>query len=185
MRTIFASGLIGLSVFILQGGQIPLPKSPDLKNWKLVRSSNKKMDQEFLGYLWNLKSDLSAGLIPTNLEMVTPSHKLANRLLLVVRISVETGTAITPLLNRFIKQVKYQIELSQEIASELASTKSTVLVLALLPAFGVVLSGFIGINSINWLFQNPIGRIALTIGLILNVLGWLWINRIIKKALSN
>ena len=184
MKSILAAGFIGLSVFIFQGGQPPAFKMLKFKKFQILPRQNKKIDQEFLGYLWNLKSDLSAGVIPANLGITPPKHELAKRLGLVLRISEQTGTAVTPLLNRFIKQVKYQLELKQEIASELASTKATVLVLALLPLFGVLLTSFLGANSIAWLVQNSFGRIALGLAMILNFLGWKWVNRLIKNSLK-
>ena len=184
MKSILAAGFIGFAVFIFLGGQIPHFKLIRKKKFQISLRQNKQADQEFLGYLWNLKSDLSAGAIPANLQINPPSHEFARRLGLVLRISEQTGTSVTPLLNRFIKQVKYQIELKQEIASELASTKATVLVLALLPLFGVLLTSFLGANSVIWLMQNSFGRIALGFALILNLLGWVWVKRIIKNSLK-
>lgn len=190
MKTFFSAVFIGLSVFtaldgfIAHDGQPKLIKFPKLKRPLVNRTKSTQLDQEFLGFLWNLKSDLSAGTFSAGLGFVSPKHYLSDRMHLVLRLSSETGTPITPLLNRFIKQVKYQIELKQEIASELASTKATVLVLATLPLIGILLSFLIGINSMQWLFGTSLGRFALVIGAALNLFGWLWVNQIIKKALS-
>lgn len=183
MKSLISASLIGLAVFIFLGGKIKIGELSKIRFPKFTRLNRKQLDQEFLSFLWSLKSDLSTGIISSNLKIAPTNHFLTDRLHLVFRLSSETGTAITPLLNRFIRQVKYQIELKQEIASELASTKATVLVLATLPFLGVFLSTLIGANSILWLFSTPIGRISLFIGLLLNAIGWLWVNRIIKKAL--
>lgn len=185
MKALLTSLLFGLSLFIFQGGQLKTIQLFQRKLPKHRNRKNKNRDQEFLAYLWNLKSLLSTGFLPSNLAQNPPNHFLANRLAIVLRIGSDTGTALTPLLNRFIKQVKYQIELQQEVASELASTKATVFVLASLPIFGVILSIFIGANAITWLTQTSIGRYAFGFGVLLNVLGWLWVNRIIKNALSS
>ncbi len=183
MKSLASALLIGLSIYVSLGGQLRKVKISKINLPNFTRSNSKQQDQEFLGYLWSLKSDLSAGAIPSNLEVGLPKHFLSKRLKLVLELSSKTGTPITPLLNRFIRQVKNQIELKQEIASELASTKATVLVLATLPLLGVLLSTVIGTNSLRWLISTPVGRVSLFIGLLLNLIGGLWVNRIVKKAL--
>jgi hypothetical protein len=152
---------------------------------KINPRPNKRADQEFLAFLWSIKSQLSSGAIPANLTDSPPNHFLTEKFDLVLRIGSQTGTALTPLINRFIKQVKYQIELKQEIESELATTKATVLVLATLPLLGIFLSLLLGANSINWLLNSTLGRVSLGLGILLNLLGWLWVQRIVAKALVN
>ena len=98
-------------------------------------------------------------------------------------LNSQTGTSLTPTINRFIKQTKNQIELKQEINSELASTKATVVVLAGLPVIGIFLSSLLGANSLNWLFTTSGGRACLFLGALLNLLGIIWIKKIINRSL--
>lgn len=183
MKTLFASCLIGLAVFIYLGGSIPLPKFGKAKRKICGHFKSNKENQEFLEYLWFLKSELSTGVNIANVDLNVPDHRLANRVNLIFALAVQTGTAVTPSLNRFIKQAKNEIELKQEIESELASTKATVYILACLPIFGLALGNLLNGNSIGWLVGTSIGRIYLLLAIALNLLGILWINRLIKRSL--
>lgn len=183
MKTLFASCLIGLAVFIYLGGSIPLPKFAKTKRKFRGHFKSNKENQEFLEYLWFLKSELSTGVNIANVDLNVPDHRLANRVNLIFALAAETGTAITPSLNRFIRQAKNEIELKQEIESELASTKATVYVLACLPVFGMALGNLLNGNSIGWLIGSSIGRACLFLAIALNLLGILWINRLIKRSL--
>ena len=51
--------------------------------------------------------------------------------------------------------------------------------LALLPAFGLVLGIAVGGDPIGWLLGTPLGVACLVLGLILIALGlfWLWLSR--------
>ncbi len=183
MKTLFASCLIGLAVFIYLGGSIPLPKFGKAKRKICGHFKSNKENQEFLEYLWFLKSELSTGVNIANVDLNVPDHRLANRVNLFFALAAQTGTAVTPSLNRFIKQAKNEIELKQEIESELASTKATVYILASLPIFGLALGNLLNGNSIGWLVGTSIGRICLLLAIALNLLGILWINRLIKRSL--
>ena len=183
MKTLASSFLIGLAVFIHLGGFMPLPKfSKSGRKFRIPFKSNKE-NQEFLEYLWFLKSELSTGVNIANVELNVPDHKLANRLSLIFSLAAQTGSAVTPSLNRFIQQARNEIELKQEIESELASTKATVYVLACLPVFGLILGNLLNGNSTGWLIGTSIGRACLLSAIALNLLGILWINRLIKKSL--
>lgn len=183
MKTITSSLLIGLAVFIYLGGLIPLPKFGKSGRKFRFRFKSNSENQEFLEYLWFLKSELSTGINIANVDLNAPDHKLANRLNLIFSLAAQTGSAVTPSLNRFIRQAKNEIELKQEIESELASTKATVYVLACLPVFGLILGNLLNGNSIGWLIGTSIGRVCSLSAIILNLLGILWINRLIKRSL--
>lgn len=183
MKTLVSSFLVGLAVFIHLGGSIPLPNFGKSGKKLRRRFKTKKENQEFLEYLWFLKSELSTGVNIANIDLKVPDHKLDNRVNLIFELAAETGTAVTPSLNRFIRQAKNEIELKQEIESELASTKATVYVLACLPVFGLVLGNLLNGNSIGWLLGTSTGRVCLLLAITLNLLGILWINRLIKRSL--
>lgn len=183
MKTLFASCLIGLAVFIYLGGSIPLPKFCKAKRKLRGHFKSNKENQEFLEYLWFLKSELSTGVNIANVELNVPDHQLANRVNLIFALAAQTGTAVTPSLNRFIKQAKNEIELKQEIESELASTKTTVYILACLPVFGLALGNLLNGNSMGWLIGTSLGRVCLFLAITLNLFGIFWINRLIKRSL--
>jgi tight adherence protein B len=70
----------------------------------------------------------------------------------------------------------------QLIATELASTKATVFVLAGLPIMGAGMGLMLGADSMSWLFGSSAGRVCLVLGLGLELVGWLWIKRLLKRA---
>lgn len=185
MSELMAVVLLGLATYIFMGGIPALPNYLRFKTRKPIRFEfrKKNLDQEFIEYLWELKSELSTGVLTTLLDLRIPKHDLANQLELVVRSSNETGAAVTPTINRLIKQLKNRIDLKQQISAELASTKATVIILASLPALGIFLSSLLSGNSITWLFGTSGGRWCLFGGLVLNLIGIAWIKRIINKAL--
>lgn len=177
---------LGLATYIFIGGIPKLPRLLKVKIGTKPKFSFRKqnLDQEFIEFLWQLKSELSTGVLTSLTGLNVPQHKSAANLELVIRSSYETGAAVTPTINRLIKQLKNQIDLKQQVSAELASTKATVIILASLPLFGLFLSSLLSGNSINWLFGTPGGRWCLFGGLTLNLFGIAWLNRIIKKSLE-
>jgi tight adherence protein B len=73
----------------------------------------------------------------------------------------------------------------QLIATELASTKATVFVLAGLPIVGAGMGIMLGSDSMSWLLGSSAGRVCLTLGISLEVLGWIWIKRLLNRALAD
>lgn len=183
MKTISAATFIGFATYLFMGG---IPTIPGFLKFKFNRPKfvNKKLqDQNFLEYLWLLKSELTSGRQLANVELKAPPHYLEQRLILIFQICAESGASITPTLNRFIRQTKNQIEMQQEIDSELASTRATVTVLACLPIFGLFLGSLLNSNTLSWLFNSGAGRICFSLGIILNLVGIYWIKQIIKRSL--
>lgn len=183
MKSLFAAALVTISTYLFLGGTFSRIHFKRLRTPKFQVKRQSQMDQDFLEFLWNLKSELSSGAVNSKIETEIPNHQLSNRLNLILELSKQSGTPVTPVINRFIKQTKNQIELKQEIASELASTKATVIILASLPILGIFLSSLLSGNSLNWLFGTGAGRLCLGIGAGLNLIGLYWIKRIIRSAL--
>jgi hypothetical protein len=186
MIALLSAGLISFAFFLKFGGQIQLIPLPNkiFENFKFKKRNNLANDQIFLEYLWDLKSELSSGALLQNLKLIAPNHTFNNQLDLVLSVCSETGAPVTPTINRFIKQIRDQIGLKQEVNNELASTKATVYVLAALPIVGLLLSTLISSNSLRWLFTTAGGHLCLGAAVVLNLIGINWINRIIKRALK-
>jgi tight adherence protein B len=73
----------------------------------------------------------------------------------------------------------------QLIAAELASTKATVFVLAGLPIMGAGMGLMLGSDAIAWLLGSTAGRVCLGLGIGLELVGWLWIKRLLNRALAD
>ena len=100
-------------------------------------------------------------------------------------ISSSSGSSINEALNRITQAMINRRKHEQLMSTELASTKATVLVLAGLPVMGAGMGLILGTASISWLFNSSAGRACLLLGLMLEMLGWLWIRRLLNVALAD
>lgn len=96
-----------------------------------------------------------------------------------------SGTSISQPLSSLISTMVRNRTQEQLITAELASTKVTVLVLAGLPIIGAGLAMLLGSHSLTWLLMTGAGRVCLLIGFVLELLGWLWIQRLITTAVRD
>jgi len=104
---------------------------------------------------------------------------------ILMQASAISGASISqPLSNLASAMIRNRTQ-EQLLASELASTKATVLVLAGLPIIGFALAMMLGSQSITWLFATSGGRTCLMTGLALELCGLLWIKRLLSTALSD
>lgn len=186
MKSVIAALAFVFATYLRQIEQSQLLKSRSKPSLRLPNLSFRKrnLDQEFLAFLWEFKSELSSGMSIANHQVNLPDHRLKPYLETILRIARQTGAPLTPTINRLIKQTKNNIELNNEIAAELASTKATLVVLACLPAVGLVLGTLLSGNSLHWLLNNKFGHICLAAGLFLNLLGIYWLKLIINRALA-
>lgn len=183
MTSLLAAVFCALATYFYLGGNLSVPEFRLVKRFKFNFQKDKNLDQDYLEYLWLLKSELSSGTLLSNLSLSDETDLFRSRSKFLFDLNNQTGTSLTPTINRFIKQTKNQIELKQEIKSELASAKATVVVLAGLPVIGIFLSSLLGANSLNWLFTTSGGRACLFLGALLNLLGIIWIKKIINRSL--
>lgn len=95
----------------------------------------------------------------------------------------ETGSGITESLTQIANKLMSRQNQEHLIATELASTKATVMVLAALPIVGVAMGLILGTHSIAWLFGTTAGKLCLVTGIGLEVIGWRWIQRLINRAM--
>lgn len=104
---------------------------------------------------------------------------------LLMQASASSGASISqPLSNLASTMIRNRTQ-EQLLTTELASTKATVLLLAGLPIIGSGLAMMLGSQSIKWLFTTGLGRGALFTGLALELLGWVWVQRLLANALRD
>ncbi len=97
-------------------------------------------------------------------------------------LSSQSGSSISEALTQVADKLMKRRNQEQLIATELASTKATVFVLAGLPIMGAGMGLMLGADSISWLFGSSAGRVCLVLGLGLELVGWLWIKHLLKRA---
>jgi len=122
-------------------------------------------------------SDLLAGLARDADQM---QNSVLCQLVKILTINKTSGASITSALDMMIKSALIRQEQNQQIAAELSGVKATITVLALLPAVGTFLGLVMGVNVVYWLLTNPFGWLCLTVSGALEVLGLLWVRKLIR-----
>ena len=103
----------------------------------------------------------------------------------LLELSSQSGSSINEALTQVADKIMTRRNQEQLIATELASTKATVFVLAGLPIMGAGMGLMLGSDSIYWLVGSPAGRVCLTLGIGLELVGWFWIKRLLNRALAD
>ena len=103
----------------------------------------------------------------------------------LLELSSQSGSSINEALTQVADKLMTRRNQEQLIATELASTKATVFVLAGLPIMGAGMGLMLGSDSISWLVGSPAGRVCLTLGIGLELVGWFWIKRLLNRALAD
>ena len=103
---------------------------------------------------------------------------------LVLEVSDRTGAPLGTALDRIIHKLVSQRSDKQSIATELASVKATISILATLPVIGIILAALLGTNVIKWYLHSSIGLVCLVLGLGLEGLGLLWVRALVGKAMK-
>ena len=103
----------------------------------------------------------------------------------LLELSSQSGSSINEALTLVGDKLMTRRYQEQLIATELASTKATVYVLAGLPIMGAGMGLMLGSDSISWLLGSPAGRVCLVLGIGLELVGWFWIKRLLNRALAD
>ena len=103
----------------------------------------------------------------------------------LLELSSQSGSSINEALTLVADKLMTRRNQEQLIATELASTKATVYVLAGLPIMGAGMGLMLGSDSISWLLGSPAGRVCLVLGIGLELVGWFWIKRLLNRALAD
>lgn len=70
----------------------------------------------------------------------------------------------------------------RDLAGHLAGPRSTARILAVLPVVGLFLGSGFGGSPLTWLVGTPVGIVVLTAGLVLEILGLLWVRRLVRRV---
>ena len=103
----------------------------------------------------------------------------------LLELSSQSGSSINEALTQVADKLMTRRNQEQLVATELASTKATVFVLAGLPIMGAGMGLMLGSDSISWLFGSSAGRVCLFMGIGLELTGWFWIKRLLNRALAD
>lgn len=103
----------------------------------------------------------------------------------ILEASSKSGGSSTQALSELTNSMIRTRSFEQMLSTELASTKATVMVLATLPIIGAGLSLILGSQSLTWLIHSTGGRVCLVLGITMELLGWVWVKRLLVNALKD
>jgi tight adherence protein B len=88
------------------------------------------------------------------------------------------------MLTSILEHIKQDENRNTLMRQEIASTRASVIILAALPAVGILLSLILGANSLIWLASTSMGRVCGMVGIALEGIGVYWLSKMVKRATS-
>jgi tight adherence protein B len=98
------------------------------------------------------------------------------------QVAVDGGAGLANGLDRVAAALRAEHDQREDLGAQLAGPRSTAVMLALLPAFGVVLGTAMGAHPLRVLLHTSAGLGCLAGGVLLEWAGLLWTARIVRSA---
>lgn len=98
------------------------------------------------------------------------------------QVAVDGGAGLAAALDRVAAALRADADQRDDLRAQLAGPRSTAVLLALLPLFGVVLGAGLGADPSAVLLHTPPGLLCLLAGGLLEWAGLAWTSRIIRSA---
>jgi tight adherence protein B len=127
-----------------------------------------------------LGADVTAGLRLAAGPSALPAHW--ERLAVCWQLAGDHGLAIATLMRAAQRDIIERQRFSDRVASGMAGARATAVILAGLPALGVLLGQLIGARPLSFLLGGHAGGWLLVIGAVLACGGLLWADRITERA---
>ncbi|GAA3729448.1 tight adherence protein B [Spinactinospora alkalitolerans] len=99
------------------------------------------------------------------------------------QVASGTGGGLADVVERLAESLAHEEARHRELAANLAGPRTTALLLAALPAAGLLMTTALGGNPLAFLFTTPAGLLCLLAGLSLNALGLWWTHRMVRRVL--
>jgi hypothetical protein len=155
-----------------------------------IKTNSKPIDEDFIQEIVN---GITNGLVPrVVLAKICQDYYLSN----TAQAALSGDSVVKSLkmdlpedllakgfgsLYQFSQQIRTEKELRQELSSSMSGAKLSAWVLAGLPLFGIVLAGFLGVNSLEWLSTSSIGNYNIIAALVLEIIGIIWVTKITSR----
>jgi tight adherence protein B len=101
------------------------------------------------------------------------------------QVTADSGSGLAVALDQVAAALRADRALREEIGSELAGPRTTAIVLAALPAFGLALGTALGAGPLRILLRTPLGLGCLMVGVLLETAGLVWTGRIVRQAMAD
>ncbi len=98
------------------------------------------------------------------------------------QVAVDGGASLAAGLERVAEALRAERDQDEELRAQLAGPRATVLTLAMLPAFGLLLGAAMGAEPLRELLHTPAGLVCLVGGALLEWAGLAWTAAIIRRA---
>ena len=98
------------------------------------------------------------------------------------RVCEDSGASLAAVLARLAAMAADERPRRDEVALALAGPRSSALLLAALPALGVLAGAGLGASPLPFLLHRPAGRLCFLLGVGLDVLGAWWVGRLAASA---
>ncbi|MFC6064744.1 type II secretion system F family protein [Streptomyces ochraceiscleroticus] len=98
------------------------------------------------------------------------------------QVAVQGGVGLAAGIERVTAGLRAQREQQAELQAQLAGARTTALMLALLPVFGLLMGSALGADPLHVLLHTPAGWACLAVGGLLEWAGVLWTGRIVRTA---
>ncbi|WP_406813802.1 type II secretion system F family protein [Mycobacterium sp. M23085] len=129
-----------------------------------------------------LGADVAVGLAAAARGSALPVHW--ERLALCWRLASDNGLGIATLMRAAQRDIAERQRFSDRVAASMAGPRATAVILAALPALGVLLGQLIGARPLGFLLGGHGGGWLLLIGSTLACVGLLWSDRIADRVAS-
>ncbi|WP_307847378.1 type II secretion system F family protein [Streptomyces sp. F63] len=96
--------------------------------------------------------------------------------------AADTGAGLAGGLDRVAAALRTEREQREDLRAQLEGTRSTAALLALLPAFGLLMGTALGADPLRVLLHTPAGLACLVTGAALEFTGLAWTGRIVRAA---
>lgn len=100
----------------------------------------------------------------------------------VWEVSQGSGSGLASAADGLGRAALERERIRRELSAEMAGPRATAQVLAALPVVGLLLGSGLGGSPVTWLIASPIGLGVLTVGVILEVLGVLWVRAMVRSV---
>ena len=128
----------------------------------------------------NLGADVPAGIRSIGADSSVPMYW--DRLAVFWQLAAEHGLAMSTLMRAAHRDIVDRQRFSERMHAALAGARATAVILALLPALGLLLGQVVGAHPLRFLLGGGPGGALLILGVGLVCAGMLWADRIIDRA---
>jgi tight adherence protein B len=98
------------------------------------------------------------------------------------QVAVEDGAGLAEGLERIAGALRAERGQREDLAAQLAGSRATAAVLALLPLFGLLMGSAMGADPLGVLLHSPAGAVCLVVGGLLEWAGLAWVAFLVRAA---